>query len=182
MMGNAHLAFGLGSYLLATGYVGHNPGLLELGAASLGALSPDADHPRSKLGRWLPGISHFFYYLAGGHRGITHSLWVLIPLLMAAGWLMQEHHAQLSWFANDALNQSVYGLGYIALIAFTWGFLSHLAGDLLTTEGLRLFWPLSYRWQPSPLRSESIWLNLFAWSIFCTGVLVQGHNFWAQYF
>lgn len=181
MIGNAHLAFGTGSFLIATSLAGHTPGIIELAAVALGSLIPDADHPRSKIGRWLPGISHFFYYIAGGHRGITHSALLVIPMLIFAGWLMQEHNSQLGWFSSGALQDSIYGVGYLAMLAFSFGFLSHLLGDLMTTEGLRLFWPLPLRLQPSPLRSESALLNLFAWSILLTGITLQFHNFTSSF-
>lgn len=177
MMGNAHLAFGTGSFLIVTSLAGHTPGIIELAAVALGSLIPDADHPRSKIGRWLPGISHFFFYIAGGHRGITHSVLLVIPMLFFASWLMQEHNSQLGWFSSGALQDSIYGVGYLAMLAFSFGFLSHLLGDLMTTEGLRLFWPLPLRINPSPLRSESALLNLFAWSVLLTGTALHLHSF-----
>lgn len=164
MLGNAHLAFGTGCFLITSSLIGHTPGIAELGAVALGSLVPDADHPRSKLGRWLPGISHFIYYLAGGHRGLTHSALWLIPLFFLASWLIQ-------------LQADFY---YAVVMAFIFGFGSHLVGDLLTTEGLRLLWPLPWRLQPSPLNSKSIVLNLCAWSIFLAGVINQAYDFIVQ--
>lgn len=170
MMGNAHLAFGTGSFLIVTSLVGHTPGIIELAAAALGSLIPDADHPRSKVGRWLPGISHFFYSFCGGHRGFTHSALLVIPMLFFAGWLMQGHNEQLGWMADDALQGSLYGVGYLAMLAFIFGFLSHLIGDAMTTEGLRILWPLKTRLQLTPLRADSKLLNMFAW-LLCFGGL-----------
>ena len=122
MMGNAHLAFGTGSYLIVTSLVGHTPGIIELAAAALGSLIPDADHPRSKVGRWLPGISHFFYSFCGGHRGFTHSALLVIPMMFFTGWLLDQHNDQLGLATAGAFQDSVYGMGYLAMLAFVFGF------------------------------------------------------------
>ncbi len=170
MMGNAHLAFGTGSYLIVTSLVGHTPGIIELAAAALGSLIPDADHPRSKVGRWLPGISHFFYSFCGGHRGFTHSALLVIPMMFFTGWLLDQHNDQLGLATAGAFQDSVYGMGYLAMLAFVFGFLSHLIGDAMTTEGLRILWPLKTKIRLTPLRADSKLLNFFTWWLCIAGI------------
>lgn len=81
-----------------------------IGSAALvviGSLLPDIDHSGSALGKTVPFVSKLFK-----HRGITHSLLMLI----------------ICWFLLSP---------YIAI-----GVASHILLDMLTKQGVKLLWPL----------------------------------------
>lgn len=81
-----------------------------IGSAALvviGSLLPDIDHAGSALGKSVPFVSKLFK-----HRGITHSLLMLI----------------ICWFLMSP---------YIAV-----GVASHILLDMLTKQGVKLLWPL----------------------------------------
>ena len=178
MMGKAHIAFGSGAWLAACSLIGHQPGALEMAAVVLGSLMPDADHPKSKIGRFLPGVSHFFYYVAGGHRGITHSALLCIPMLMVAysfwGIHLGVSQGLFSWHSSASDPYSTFeGYAAVVILAFTFGYLSHLVGDVITKQGLRFFWPLPFLIRVTPFRADSPVINLLAYSVLCVGVVMQ---------
>jgi len=78
------------------------------------AILPDIDKYNSKIGKKFLFISIPLNML--GHRGFMHSMWVVILLYMLLLPL---------------------GLGAAAL-----GYFSHLILDMLTPQGIKLFWPL----------------------------------------
>lgn len=88
---------------------------------ALGSLLPDIDHPKSFLGTKIPLIPSIIYK-SFGHRSITHSLLALITLGIAT---VSYIHVQ----------------PYLLLGNFI-GYISHLLGDMLTAQGIPLFWPL----------------------------------------
>lgn len=96
-------------------------------AAIAGSLLPDADTPRSCIGRRLPGISSLLSSLVG-HRGATHSLlaWALLTFF------------SLSLCMHSAATPA-------PALAFSSAYLSHIAGDFLTSEGVPIFLPLKAR-------------------------------------
>jgi inner membrane protein len=100
----------------------------SLGLAGIGSLLPDVDHPRSWIGRRLWPISRPLAALFG-HRGVTHSLVAVILCFVFLHW-------------REFTRPTV--------CAVVVGYLSHLCADLLTTNGLRLAWPLRQR-QSVPL-------------------------------
>ncbi|MBF0305482.1 MAG: metal-dependent hydrolase [Alphaproteobacteria bacterium] len=119
MMAGSHVVLGAAAWhvaALALSIPADDP--LMLGAAGLGALLPDIDHPKSWAGRKLGPLSML---IAGvfGHRGVTHSL---LAVLICLGLLV--------WG----------GLGAMAMPVVV-GYLSHLAGDGLTISGVPLLWP-----------------------------------------
>lgn len=83
----------------------------------LGSLLPDVDNPRSILGRRVGEV------VPGPHRGITHTDWVLLVLLVAS---VPEP---------------------TRLVAFVWlGAWLHCELDAWSTAGRARFWPLG-RWK-----------------------------------
>jgi inner membrane protein len=85
-----------------------------------------------------------------GHRGATHSLLAVA----GCGWLLCGN-----------------GTPGVFVAPVLVGYLSHLAGDLLTPRGLRLAWPLKGTWALPICRSGSPFeplvvaaLLLWAWS------------------
>jgi len=110
-------------------------GLVPVALATiLGSLLPDVDSDESTLrqatgtarsqgvvGRIVSLIVRVF----GGHRGaLTHSLFAWGLVVTLAG---------------------VYFRGNMTWVAFSLGYLSHLAADALTVDGVPLLWPLVHR-------------------------------------
>lgn len=86
---------------------------------AVGSLLPDIDHPKSKFGSWVPFLSYPISYIFG-HRGITHSLLMVVTMLY---WLLK--------FPYYFLITKPLFIGYI----------SHLLADMLTKNGIPLLWP-----------------------------------------
>lgn len=129
MLAGSHVIFASATWLLAA----HQLGLgapadpfpfdpVSLGAAIAGSLAPDIDHPKSFIGRRLKPLSVPISW-AFGHRGLSHSAWALA----ACGYAVLGPHA------------CPYAIPFVV------GYLSHLAGDLITPAGLALMWPLRRR-------------------------------------
>lgn len=123
MMASSHLVVGAAAWLFASSKLGLAFDPVALGVAAVGALAPDIDHPRSALGRLLRPVSTVVSFVFG-HRGVTHSALAVL----ACAWLLTAYGAQNS-----------------LLLPFLVGYVSHLAGDLLTPAGLPLLWPLKRR-------------------------------------
>lgn len=104
-----------------------------IGAAAFAALLPDADHPHSLVGRWVPLPAEYqsrgpvapprvgrripFANVVIWHRGPTHSL-------LAAG-------------IATVLGALVYWPIALAVLA---GYLSHIAVDLTNQSRVQVFW------------------------------------------
>lgn len=134
MMAGSHVALGAAAWLVAAPRLGL-PALepVSIALAVAGSLLPDIDHPQSWAGRRLRPISTIIAAILG-HRGATHSL------LAVAGcaWLL----------FHDGWSRAIVAPLLV-------GYLSHLAGDLLTPRGLRLTWPLKGTWALPLCRSGS---------------------------
>jgi endonuclease YncB( thermonuclease family) len=95
----------------------------ELSCAAVASMLPDADHPKSWLGRRLGGISEYLNRRFG-HRGFLHSLTALMLVTAVLGATL--------W--------PITGSPATAVAVFV-GFGSHLFADAMTLGGVRLFWP-----------------------------------------
>ncbi|MBM3309217.1 MAG: metal-dependent hydrolase [Candidatus Altiarchaeales archaeon] len=125
-----HLTLALLLTLLIYANLNMDPKTLNLCliAAALGSLIPDLDHPKAFLSRrhWtLQGTSRLIE-IAFHHRGITHSLLMLIATT-GIGILALN---KLQMNANLAIP---YAIGY----------LSHLLADSFNPMGVKLFQPIS---------------------------------------
>lgn len=114
-------------------------------AASVGALLPDIDHPRSIVGR-RAGFIGGALRLAISHRGMLHSgiaaaIVVLVALLA------------------PAVARS-YALAAAA------GYSSHILLDALTVQGVPLFWPSRRRFSILPLRTGGLIEMILRGSLF----------------
>jgi inner membrane protein len=134
MMARSHVIVGLATWIVAAPILhvaSFDP--LYLGLVVAGSLLPDIDHPKSWVGRRTRPISTAIASVFS-HRGITHSaiaVIALVALLRHAGYR---------------------GGGVSALVI---GYLSHLAADMLTPQGLRLAWPLQGTWGFPLCRTDS---------------------------
>lgn len=93
--------------------------LATLALGGIGALLPDLDHPRSALGRMMPGSGVLYWTV--GHRTVTHS-----ALALALVW---------------GLTMSLPAPVHVGLAV---GFASHLLLDAVS-GGVPLLWPLGSR-------------------------------------
>src|SRR6056297_2042866 len=136
MMFGTHLVFGAALYTAAAAALALPTGPEALGAAAVGSLLPDIDHPKSYFGQRFRIVSA---PLAGlvGHRGVTHSaVAVLVCTLLAAG---------------------IVGGTPAIVTALALGYLSHLIGDWMTTAGIPLLWPRRTRYKaPVTFRTGSL--------------------------
>ena len=127
MMVLSHVLVGGAVWVGAARLGGQPPGdALALGAAVIGSLLPDLDHPSSWLGRRLWPVSRPLALLLG-HRGLTHSLLAVVGGLM----LIQAMEPR------TLLGRLVEPMAL--------GYLSHLAADALTPAGVPLLWPWKRR-------------------------------------
>ncbi|MBN2646624.1 MAG: metal-dependent hydrolase [Thiotrichales bacterium] len=143
MLAGSHLVFGSGLYLLASPALGMDfPQVYAyLPLVLLGALAPDVDARRSRLKRWLWLRALLWPLTLLGHRTWTHSLWILLLL-------------------SSPLLSLPPGLGYHALLAFSFGYGSHILADWMTHRGVPLFYPLKTAFKsPLSFRTGS-WLEL----------------------
>jgi inner membrane protein len=125
MMAKSHVVVGVATWIAAAPLL-HLPALdpVYCGLAVAGSLLPDVDHPQSWIGRRSRPVSTAIAATLG-HRGVTHSAVAVIGLVV------------LLWHAG-------HWRGGVS--AITVGYLSHLAADMLTPQGLRLAWPLRRNW------------------------------------
>jgi inner membrane protein len=134
MMARSHVIVGLATWIAAAPALHLQPvDPIAVALVVTGSLLPDIDHPKSWVGRRTRPISTAIASTFS-HRGITHSAIAVIgltTLLLHAGYRRA---------------------GVSALIV---GYLSHLAADMLTPQGLRLAWPLRRTWGISLCRTNS---------------------------
>lgn len=135
MMAKSHLVLGLAAWVAAAPML-HLPPYdpLCLACAAVGALLPDVDHPKSAVGQRVWPVSAAIASVLG-HRGITHSAAAVAVLVLAL--------AQTGWHRAT-----------VAALAVGYG--SHLAADMLTPQGLRLWWPLKRTWGLPLCRTGSV--------------------------
>lgn len=109
---------------------------LLVGITAVAALLPDIDHPNATINQKL--IVTKLVAMIVGHRGITHSVWVLA---MIAGLAIHS--------------------GLLAMQAVLVGYGVHIAVDMLTQRGVMLFAPVSRRsvhLLPRPIRLRAgVW-------------------------
>lgn len=116
-------------------------------ANMVGGLAPDLDQSTSDIYEKVRGgelVNRFIAPLFGGHRFISHSLLGIV----------------LAGFISDVFLNL---LGKVLLVdmdivwwAFMLGFISHLATDMFTRDGIPLFFPLGFKIGIPPVRSLRI--------------------------
>ena len=135
MMAKSHVVVGLAAWVAVAPLLQLSPSdPLYLALAVAGALLPDVDHPKSWVGQRVWPVSAAIASVLG-HRGVTHSaaaVAVLALVLSHVGWRRAT------------------------VVALAVGYLSHLAADMLTPQGLRLAWPMRRTWGVPLCRSGSL--------------------------
>lgn len=182
MLGTSHLVFGAGAWIALGAGFDYTPSLAETAAVLVGALAPDLDHPKSRIGRLIPPVSRFISRNGGGHRGMTHSFLMLVPMVWLSLWLWGKHQSQIasgsSWWSWLYGSQAASGLtpdGFLGaiMLAFTFGYLTHLIGDLMTRQGVKVLWPLPYAIRLTPFKADSFAIKGFAWATLALGLTLQ---------
>lgn len=146
---------------------------LYLAATVFFSLLADVDHTKSIAGK-------LFYPLAKwldrrfGHRTITHSLLCYFVLSFVVGLL-----------------EKIWSSGTIYTMIFLWAYGSHLIFDMLTLQGVPLFYPFkknpcvipgnpAFRFRSSNFRTESLIFLTFIFLAFTLkGLFANG--FWNSY-
>ena len=120
---SSYVLFALVLYLIPSWLLGHCVRPIALLAICIGALLPDLDSRNSVVGRWLPFISR--------------------PLEARLGSRQQWHSLASSAFIALITSPLILVVGVEAWVLIAIAFLSHLILDLLTPQGLMLFWPVT---------------------------------------
>ena len=156
MMGKTHLIIGIGSGLAAAlllHYSIEQASLLTVAAAA-GSLLPDIDHPKGMIRQKLGIFGYPLNILP--HRGPTHSL--LAVVLVALLYVVSHH---------------LLALGLLV------GYVSHLVADMITVEGIPLFFPLNRSYiSLLPIRTGGIIERVIALGVtlgagYCAYLLVK---------
>jgi inner membrane protein len=139
------------------------------------AILPDIDHLKSPIGKLFYPIAKWLN-LKYGHRTITHSLICYFSLFAIVA-------------AADSLSFGE-GKGEVTLI-FGFSYFSHLLFDMLTKQGVPLFWPFmrnpcvipgnpDLRLKSSHLQTEAVVFVVFILlGLTCQNLFAQG--FWTSY-
>jgi len=120
MLWYTHLAFGFLFGLISMRFLYYNNVYFFFAFVLLGALIPDIDTPKSKVGSKF-GIFSKFIEAVLGHRGIVHTVWGML-VICGLFWIFVS---------------KTYGAALFA------GFFSHLAIDGLTKKGINFLHPVS---------------------------------------
>ncbi|WP_298388017.1 metal-dependent hydrolase [Ferrimicrobium sp.] len=135
------------------------------------AILPDIDEPGSSVAHEFGFISHGFFWIvnkiSGGHRKLTHSLLglgIISLVLLATGPLASAvafgilaagaWRIVVPWFTGLRRLYVFVGIGggyafyhfhpfsgFFLIVFLSLGWLTHMAGDFLTSEGIPLLYP-----------------------------------------
>ena len=134
---------------------------------------PDIDHTKSPIGKLFYPLAKFLDRKFG-HRTITHSLIVYISLLLIISFIC-----------------TVYLKDNTITLIFAFSYISHLIFDMMTKQGVPLFYPFArnacvipgnpeYRLKSSDFRTETACFVVFVLlGISCKPLFAQG--FWTTY-
>lgn len=141
MSTNGHLLFSISSLILAnklkiTEEIIHGNYVYLIIGNMIGAIFPDIDHKQSNFGKFFYIISIPINKLLG-HRGCTHSLTLWIFLLILSIKIHKSFNIP---------NEIIHG--------FLLGYFSHLIADMLTKQGIPLFWPYKIYFSLSILKNN----------------------------
>ncbi|MCL1949160.1 MAG: metal-dependent hydrolase [Turicibacter sp.] len=115
-------------------------------STTIGALIPDIDSPSSLLGRFFPWLSRFIAKVFK-HRTLTHSLLSIFAFLYL-----------LSLRGRLDYGESFYTIVVLGLMV---GHISHILLDLLTPQGVLLFFPLPFKVSIGRIKTGALGETLF---------------------
>ena len=104
--------------------------------ASFGSVLPDIDHEKAYISKRLPLLSKLIRSFTK-HRGLTHS--ILFVLFIYSLTILSESNLINSW-----------------IIGIVVGCISHILLDLITKEGVCLFYPIDKRISIGRVRTGSL--------------------------
>ncbi len=135
-MGKTHAVSGALSWALLAPLVTDSVEQRVIGLAVAGAFAygPDLDHHGSTASRALFGpfrgkVVGVISPLLGGHRAGSHSLLSIAAVFLAVWLVAAPLWGPQLWLAT----------------ACAAGWAAHILGDMLTVDGVKIFWPFS-RW------------------------------------
>lgn len=143
------------------------------------AILPDVDHLKSPIGKLFYPVAKWLN-LKYGHRTITHSL-ICYASLMLVVYAIES-------LTNQQINESP---NYHISLIFGFAYFSHLLFDMLTKQGVPLFWPFmrnpcvipgnpDLRLKSSHLQTEAVVFVVFIiLGLTCQNLFAQG--FWTSY-
>lgn len=157
MTGKTHIAIGIAATLTLSMDQPVKNQILLIGAAALGSLIPDLDHPKAKLNQKLllfknsffktmfylffSGLFLYIYYI----KDLRHFLFLGIgSLFISVSTHRGFTHSIIGFLSFSFLTKlitSEYNLDFLAN-GFIIGYLLHLLADFLTYKGIKLFYPL----------------------------------------
>lgn len=136
-MSRTHLIFSFLIGLLIINSFDIQNKIIFIAILLIASIIPDIDSYKSKIGKKVKPIS-FLLNLFFMHRGMFHSLFLLTLISFVIALVKTE-----------------------LAIAFFIGYLSHLALDSLTPEGITLFYPFSRKRTKGFIRTGSLFENIF---------------------
>ena len=134
---------------------------------------PDIDHTKSPIGKLFYPLAKFLDRKFG-HRTITHSLIVYVSIMLIISFIC-----------------TVYLKDNTITLIFSFAYISHLIFDMMTKQGVPLFYPFArnacvipgnpeYRLKSSDFRTETACFVVFVLlGISCKPLFAQG--FWTTY-
>ncbi|MFH0943552.1 MAG: metal-dependent hydrolase [Candidatus Beckwithbacteria bacterium] len=141
MTARTHDMIAFAALITVAGY--YPPGQLNVATAFIcligsvvGALAPDLDQATNRLWDLLPAgnfVGKLLRNLLLQHRTISHSLfgvWIMFQLLY--------------FILPKILNPESVNI-HLVVISIMVGFISHLVADMLTKDGIPLFFPLPFK-------------------------------------
>ena len=129
--------------------------LVFLFGVAFGALTPDIDHPNSKLGRYMPK----FISTNIPHRGPTHSLFAIVLLTILGMFVFNASVEPTSFFSaySNPLSHTMSGWLLHIYAGFIIGYLLHILEDYFSIDSIHLFYPIGKnkrtRWSPFRYRT-----------------------------
>lgn len=124
-----------------------------MGGCFIGGLFPDIDQPTADLYRRFPAGNIFGRMIApilGSHRLISHSFLGIAVVGYIMGWFLKKLGAIILVDMN------------VVWWTFMIGFVSHIAMDMFTRDGVPLLFPFSWKFGVPPIarlrmKTGSIW-------------------------
>ena len=173
MLGRTHIATGITAGLavaVAINTVATTP-ILAFGVAGAAALLPDLDQGASLAGSRLRLQPASWVLRWFGHRTFTHSLLGLRLFALLAVWLI-------------ALRAAGYILPPVYFEMAVIGFVSHMAADACTKEGIELLWPWHRRFYLIPvarLRISTVHDERLPWQVWRLQAYVDTERLFFRY-